>query len=402
MSNRHKRQIERFRRQLEHSQWWSVEKLKEIQERKLRELSADANLHCKYYTDLFDQAGIDPSQLSVRKLAQLPITDKQDIRENFEHLINGSFARAKLLERSSGGSTGEPIHVLRTEDSFIIGKAIKQRNYSWLGWQPGDRHHWFWGAYFDAPNKAISERFDAWIYNQRFVNAFSLSEDLLESYYNIAASEKPYLLESYSNILYEFARFIRKTHRAHLDIPAVISSAGKLFDFQRELIVQTVSKNVFDRYGCRELDNIAQECDVHSGLHVNMERYIVEIESPDEEGFGDVIVTDLANRGFPLIRYRIQDRGRLSDRKCACGRGLILLDEIEGRSVDTVRTPSGKIISGALFPQLFIRYPEIIMGQVVQHKLDDIEALIRVETGPSAGMLDALKKSTCEYLSSMS
>jgi len=397
ISNSYQRQVAQWEAVLEKSQWQSRDYLCHLQQERFRELCIEANRHSPFYTRMFCEIEIDPARLTLDQVTQLPILERQTIKENFSDITNSSMEKNELIERSSGGSTGEPVHILRTTMSFMEGQAIKQRIYRWAGWQPGDRHHWFWGAYFDAPSKTFKERLWTRLYNRKFINAYSLSEELFESYYLQARRRIPYLLESYSNILFEFARYIERTEKDCLNIPAIISSAGKLFDFQRELIQRTVGAHVFDRYGCREMDGIASECEVHNGLHINMERFFVEIDSPDENGFGDIIVTDFANLGFPLIRYRIQDRGRMSELLCPCGRGLEMLSELQGRNVDTVRTPSGGIISGALFPQLFIRYPNIISGQVVQHKIDEIEALIRVDSEPGKEMLEALRADIESY-----
>lgn len=392
--NRHTAQYEAM---LDKSQWKSRDELTHLQEVKLRRLCIEANQYCPFYTRIFSANGIDPAQVTLDQLPVLPILERNTIKENFADLKNASMNDGELTARSSGGSTGEPVHVLRTRRSFIVGKAIRQRNYEWTGWRPGDEHHWFWGAFFDAPEESFKARLQAYLYNEKFINAYEMSEKIFESYYSDSFRRQPFLLESYSNILFEFARYIERTGRAFLDIPAVISSAGKLFDFQRQLVQKTVGRNVFDRYGCREMDNIAQECEHHSGLHINMERFILEIDSPDEDGFGDIILTDLANSGFPLIRYRIQDRGRLSEVSCPCDRGLAMLSELQGRSVDNVHTPSGGIITGVLFPQLFFRYPNIIVGQVIQHKIDEIEILIRVDSAPSDEMLASLKTEVLSY-----
>ena len=87
----------------------------------------------------------------------------------------------------------------------------------------------------------------------------------------------------------------------------------------------------------------------------------------------------------------------MSDRHCPCGRGLQMLEEVEGRDVDTVRTPDGRTISGIVFPHLFMGYPYIIAGQIVQHELDQIEILIRVDSEPSADELEVLRRDIQSY-----
>lgn len=118
---------------------------------------------------------------------------------------------------------------------------------------------------------------------------------------------------------------------------------------------------------------MAGECAHQSGLHVFADVRRVEIvDAADEvvpDGVeGEVVVSDLTNRVFPVIRYRLGDISRLLPGTCACGRGLPRLGAISGRSSDAVRLPDGTTIAGALghifddFP-LAIRQFEIVQDE---------------------------------------
>ena len=56
---------------------------------------------------------------------------------------------------------------------------------------------------------------------------------------------------------------------------------------------------------------------------------------------------------MPLIRYQVGDVGVLSERQCACGRGLPLLEQLEGREADYVITADGTMISGISLTENF-------------------------------------------------
>jgi phenylacetate-CoA ligase len=84
-------------------------------------------------------------------------------------------------------------------------------------------------------------------------------------------------------------------------------------------------------------------------------------------------VTSLENYGMPLIRYAIGDRGSwAAEPTCACGRGLPLLEAIEGRSLDVVRTRSGLHIGGTYWTILLRSRPGFAQFQVVQDALDGV------------------------------
>jgi phenylacetate-CoA ligase len=153
---------------------------------------------------------------------------------------------------------------------------------------------------------------------------------------------------------------------------AIVSSAETLWPHQRSLIEETFRVPVFDRYGCREVGQIASECSFHEGMHVSADRVLVEIvgetgktAAPGEEG--TILVTDLDNYGMPLIRYDIGDRATARiDSSCECGRGLPLLERIHGRTMDIIHTPDGRRVGGTFWTLLLRQRPGISRFQVVQ------------------------------------
>ncbi len=118
-----------------------------------------------------------------------------------------------------------------------------------------------------------------------------------------------------------------------------------LHDWQRSVIEEAFGQPVTNRYGCEEVSLIACECEEHNGLHLNADGVYCEV-IPDDRlnagpNAGRLLVTDLTNRAMPLIRYQVGDVVVPSDRTCACGRGLPLIEQVVGREADYVLTPDG-------------------------------------------------------------
>jgi phenylacetate-CoA ligase len=83
------------------------------------------------------------------------------------------------------------------------------------------------------------------------------------------------------------------------------------------------------------------------------------------------VITDLSNFAMPLIRYQVGDMGVLSNRRCPCGRGLPLLESIEGREADYVVTAAGQMISGISLTENFaVLVPGVAQIQIVQEAVD--------------------------------
>src|SRR5207244_5507797 len=114
----------------------------------------------------------------------------------------------------------------------------------------------------------------------------------------------------------------------------------------------------------------------HSGMHINSENLYVEIikdghaAQPGE--LGEIVITDLENFGMPFIRYRMEDLGVLQKRPCLCGRGLPLLERVEGRIYALISCPNGTVQTGTFFCKMTRSVEGIREFQVVQHSKEKL------------------------------
>jgi phenylacetate-CoA ligase len=80
---------------------------------------------------------------------------------------------------------------------------------------------------------------------------------------------------------------------------------------------------------------------------------------------------------MPLIRYQIGDVVVPSERVCPCGRGLPMIERVEGREADYVLTPDGRLISGISLTENFaLLIPGTAQVQIVQESLTDLRLRI--------------------------
>jgi phenylacetate-CoA ligase len=137
-------------------------------------------------------------------------------------------------------------------------------------------------------------------------------------------------------------------------------------------------------YGLSEVPGpgIAYECKERHGLHINEDHFIAEIIDPKttdplEPGeTGELVLTTLTAKAFPLIRFRTGDRASLSTESCSCNRSFARLYPFQGRVDQLV------VIRGIkLHPQLI----HTIMSRLCQgkipayvgfvHRLEDLDLL---------------------------
>jgi phenylacetate-CoA ligase len=166
-----------------------------------------------------------------------------------------------------------------------------------------------------------------------------------------------------------------------------MSSAQILPEQSRKAVEGAFGCKVFDKYGSREFSGIAYECEAHQGHHVVAESYIVEILKdgrPAQPGeMGEVVVTDLNNYCMPLIRYRLGDLAVAMDssKGCACGRGLPMIGQIEGRVQALIVGKSGRYMPGTFFAHLFKDYDYLIRQYFVEQVVPG-EVILKVVKGP--------------------
>jgi phenylacetate-CoA ligase len=285
-----------------------------------------------------------------------------------------------LIPKSTGGSSGTPLHFDLDGDSNDRRMAAWHRGYDWAGAGPGTKQFYLWGVPLgERPAlKRWKDRLYEGLYRRQVANSFELSEERAPLFLDRLNRYRPDAIVAYTNPLYTFARWLDERGLRPSSPRSIVVGAEKLHRFQRELIERVFGAPVFETYGSREFMLTAAECDRHAGLHVTAEHLIVELvdESgrPVAEGEeGDVVVTDLYNYGMPFVRYRNGDRAVAEPGACPCGRGLPLLREVVGRRLDVLRTPDGRRIPGEFFPHLMKEFPAVRRFQVVQHEPGRIE-----------------------------
>ena len=363
----------------------------------------DAN---EYYRAVFDRC--QPSNwrdLPVgRILGNLPILTKRHLRDHFESLHTvGEFPRT--YRNTSGGSTGEPV-VLTQDANYSSWSNATQGYYfrEFLGVDMNDvKNVWLWGSERDLPRRRQGlgrYRYPRVFWrNQTLLNAFGATTDQRWlDYIDFIGRHRPYYVAGYAGSLYQMARIARR-HNIRLHRPRFVYSAAEtLRDFMREEIESQFDAKVFDYYGSREVGAIAGECRF-GRLHVFIMNNVVEIlphgeatiseaasraappaSAPAEEARaeGRILVTNLHNLAFPLIRYEIGDTGAMNadSQHCPCGSRLPILGKLTGRVSDHFVLRNGALVHGEYFTHLFYFRPWVESFRVDQLTYDHIRVRV--------------------------
>jgi len=368
--------------EFERTQWLPKEKLYENQWHRLQKLLRHAYQNVPYYRKKFNEVGIQPQDIkSLEDVVNIPILRKSDLRENLHDLVVSNY-QDRMIKNSTGGSTGEPTIFYQDNEFFNIQNAIGHRVDKWAGLEIGCPNIWIWGTSFNvSPIKKLRATITSYLTNTHFLSAFELNEPMLMRYIRKLKRLKPKVIIGYVSCLYVMAQFMIANKIEDICPYSVISSAEILHDYQREAIEKAFNCKVFNRYGSREVGCIAQECDRHSGLHINAEHVYLECIHNSKlitnQDLGALIVTSLSNFAMPFIRYEIGDLGVLSDEDCPCGRGLPLIKSVSGRIHNIIVCDNGNFIPGEFFSLILKDYKWIIGFQVIQSDKKNLEIKIQ-------------------------
>ena len=339
--------------------------------------------HVPYYQNKWASLGIQSAQdiKNLDDFSKLPTLCKHDITRNYNDLITLK-PNIQNIHKATGGSTGTPFRFEYNPSSDESRQAIMWRGYGWLGAGLGVKTLQLWGADIGHTNQFKKIKINLYhkYYNRKIVSSFNMRNDNMHTYIDEINRFRPDAIVAYVNPLYQLAKHILDMKLKIYSPKTIITGAEALHDFQRQVIETAFSCKVYDTYGCREFMLIAAECQKQQGLHINSDHLLVE--TINEAGqiiigeSGDLLITDLSNYGMPLIRYVNGDKAKLSHNLCSCGNPLPMMEKIEGRKLDVIKTPLGGKIPGEFFPHLFKEFTGVEKFQVHQKVLEEIDIVL--------------------------
>jgi len=372
----------RYLRELSATQWWSLDALREQQWQRLRDAVSYAFTNVPYYSTRYTPLGFDGVLKSWHDFLQLPLLHKHDIRANGTALLSRNFAPDQLVEARTGGSTGTALTVHFDKRCQELRNAAEMRGDRWGGSDVGVQVAAVWG---NPPKETtLKGRLRKLLLLDRmfFLDTMDLNERTVLEFVRQWRRKKPSVLFGHAHSIYMLATYLQKLGVSDLRPKNIVSTSMMLLAPERAFIERTFYCRVTDRYGCEEVGLIASECEQHSGLHLNIDHLVVEFlrddgsqALPGEEA--NIVVTDLINRGMPLIRYCVGDLGVVSDRVCGCGRRLPLMERVTGRLADFLKRPDGSLVAGvSLVERTLTAIPGIEQMQLVQDELHRVRANI--------------------------
>ncbi len=307
---------------LEESDRWSIEQLEGHQLQQLRELLDFAYSSTAFYKEQFDAHAIEPSDIkTLEDISKLPTITRKDL-VRFNDAIHADAKFKKTFRAATSGSTGDALVFRRDERADSFNRAAIFRGYSWFGIQPWERNGYFWGFDFNFKKKIRTKVLDA--LQNRF-RIFNYEEKAFKQF--AKKLEKASYIHGYSSAVYHTAKLINEKGLGKgIQLKMVKGTSEKIYESYQDEVKKAFGVKMISEYGATESGIVAFECP-EGNMHINMEGVLVE------EVEGEIIITNLQMKSFPLIRYKLGDHVTLAskDKECPCGRAHHIIEEITGR-----------------------------------------------------------------------
>jgi phenylacetate-CoA ligase len=356
----------------------SPEHIAELRDDRVREMVRFAAETVPYYRDLFTREGIDPREIwTADDLTQLPMLTKPGMYQDPARFRSESReSRDAVAFRTSGFTSGSPLDILHDRRSLLENIAYSERERAVESQLVGRRIRY--AGVELLYNPTATDR------TQSFYKTASF-RPVRPQYHRVAIEQsvervveklnalRPDVIRSYGSYLDAFFRIV-----AARDLPlrrpkAVVYGGDRMSPEGRAFIENRFGVPVLSRYNAVEAFKIGYSCEARDGFHLHEDLCHVTVAGRDGKPAppgeqGEVVLSNLVNRGTVLLNYRLGDLAAVTEDPCACGRTSRRLLDVDGRITDIVRLPSGDFVHQFELWGTVKLVEGVIRYQLVQHE----------------------------------
>lgn len=367
---------------------FSVQQWRDYQTTELRKLLVHAFTTVPFYRDKYSALGFTESMLArfeLSDLKKLPILTKNEVRRFCDTTLLSAQPKPGGEFFSSSGSTGTPTKIYYTEEMHQRWSAsFEARIRNWAGVDRFTPRGMIGGRRVVPDGNAKPPYYRYNIFEkQTYFSAYHIGPSTVSDYLKGMRTHNVQYMNGYAMSNYLLAEFLDELNLEAPQLKAVITSSEKLTPQMRAKMEKVYRCKSYDSYGAVEACcSITQN--EYGQLLDNPD--VAILEYLDEQGndvmdgeVGEIYCTGLLNFDQPLIRYQVGDKARIAaNQQTTCGRHFRVIDEIMGRTEDTITGPDGRKM--VRFHGIFIDIPAIIQGQIIQHTLHNFTVRVAVST----------------------
>ena len=328
----------------------------------------------------------DATVVALDNLAELPFTTKADLQAHYPLGLLATPAERIVRVHATSGTTAHPLVVPYTPDDLTLWAKVVARGLAAVGIWAGTRVHSALGYGLFTGGLGFQQ------------GAELLRATLVPASAGMTARQLQLMTDLQAQVLLStpsYAMHLADRYEAAGHDPTDTSLEVAVFGAEpwsealRRRIEARWDVTAYDTYGLSEIigPGVAFECPARKGLHVNEDHFLAEVVhtetgEPVADGeLGELVLTALTKEALPLLRYRTGDLTRLDRSPCDCGRTLVRMARVLGRS-DDMLTVRGVNVYPSQVGEVLLRFPELCPNYqlVVDRKRDRLDELeVRVE-----------------------
>jgi phenylacetate-CoA ligase len=355
----------------------------------VREVVAYAVATVPHYQDLFRELGLRADDISsADDLARLPHVDRPLLQREADRFRSRSRRARDALAFPTTGTTGMPVRIYHDRRSVLANIAYGERERaveaSFLG--RASRPTTLHVSHSAATIRRVLAFYDESTFRpgsarRHFVSVDEPVERIVEA----VNAVRPEVLRGYGAFLETVFR-AADARGLRLRPPRLVVYAGDGMSVEgRRFIEERFGVPVISQYNAVEAFKIGYTCERRQGFHLHPDLCVVRVVGRDGGPVppgesGEIVISNLVNRGTVLLNYRIGDIGRLTLEPCACGRPGPRLAELQGRVDEIIVLRDGTLVTPIAVWSVIRAYDGIARYQLVQHERDRFD--LRFVTEP--------------------
>ncbi|RJP74101.1 MAG: phenylacetate--CoA ligase family protein [Candidatus Abyssobacteria bacterium SURF_17] len=318
----------------------SRKRLRELQLTRLKSVVRRVYKNVPYFRSKLDALGLKPAKIkSLDDLRKLPFITKHELRETYPFGLFATPMKDIVRIHSSSGTTGKPVVAGYTRSDLNLWAELMARTMTAGGTTADDVVQNAYGYGLFTGGLGIhygAEKIGATVVPISGGNTARQLMVMEDFGVTVLACTPSYSLQI-AEVAEEKGMDMRK-----MKLRVGIFGAEPWSEEMRKEIEERLRIRALDIYGLTEIigPGVASECEHRCGLHIFEDHFLPEIIDPDtgealpEGQRGELVITCLTKKAFPVIRFRTRDITRLHHEKCDCGRTFARMERVTGRTDD--------------------------------------------------------------------
>ncbi len=375
--------------------------MRQLQLGRLRAVVDRAYTHVDHFRRRLDERGVAPEDIrTLDDIVRLPFTVKTDLRDTYPFGLFASPMQEVVRLHASSGTTGKPIVVAYTREDVEVWTSAMVRTLASCGLGRGDvvQNAYGYGLFTGG----LGAHYGAEALGATVIPISGGNTDrqimVMRDFGVTAICSTP----SYFIHLLERASELGVELRGS-SLRAGIFGAEPWTDSMRRHIECATGIKAYDIYGLSEITGpgVGSECRCQNGLHIFEDYFYPEIIDPEtcepvpEGEEGELVLTTLAKRAMPMIRYRTRDITAFIPEPCGCGRTVRRIRRISRRSDDMfiirgVNVFPSQIESALLAVEGTLPHYQIILTR--EKGLDEMEVQVEVTAEAFSDKIGVLER----------